>query len=80
VATGLRRQIGTLRMILSDAVAKEIVPANVVDHWKAVQPKGRGAGKLKPVEDAKVLDATEREELLASAERTAPEHFAFVSS
>jgi hypothetical protein len=38
-------------MILADAVAKGIVPANAVDHWKAVQPKGRAAAKLQPVDN-----------------------------
>jgi integrase len=70
--------IGTLRMILADAVAKGIVPANVVDHWKAVQPKGRGSSNLKPIEETKVLTSDEREHFLETAERLAPHHFPFI--
>jgi len=70
--------LGTLRLILADAVAKNIIPANAVDNWKAVQPKGRGSGRLKPVDRSKVLDSKEREDLLVAARREEPHYYPFI--
>jgi len=70
--------LGTLRLILADAVAKEIIPANVIDQWKDVQPRGRGSSKLKPVDPRKVLDGGEREHFLETAKRVSPDHYAFI--
>lgn len=70
--------LGTLRMILADAVAKRLLAANPVDQWKAVQPKGRGTGRLRPLDSRKVLEFDERERVLKSTRELAEEHHAFV--
>ncbi len=69
--------LGTLRLILSDAMAKGIVATNVVDQWKANQPRGRSS-RLRPVEEGKALDSDERERFLEVAERRAPHYFPFI--
>ena len=67
---------GTLRQILGQAVANEIVSVNVVDQWKAVQPKASARSKAVAVEN--VLDSEEREHLLQVAELVAPTYFPFI--
>ena len=39
----MQMAVGTLRLILAEAIARGELSANVVNHWKAVQPKGRGS-------------------------------------
>ena len=70
--------LGTLRQILADAVAKGVLPANPVDHWKAVQPRGRGSGRLRPVDPKRALDGQEREHFLATAQVAFPHYYPFV--
>ena len=70
--------LGTLRQILSRAVANEIVSVNVVDQWKAVQPKTRASARSKAVAVENVLDSEEREHLLQVAELVAPTYFPFI--
>lgn len=70
--------LGTLRLILADAMGKGLVVANVVDQWKANQPRGRGSSRLRPIEEGRVLDSDEREEFLETAERQAPHYFPFI--
>ena len=70
--------LGTLRQILGHAVARELIPANVVDQWKAVRPRGRASTKTKPVGGVNVLDSEEREHLLDTARRTVPAYFPFI--
>lgn len=71
--------LGTLRLILADAMARRVVGANAVDVWKTVQTRGsRRRGSHKRVAAERVLDSEEREHLLETAAREAPAYSAFV--
>ncbi len=70
--------LGTLRQILGQAVARELLPANPVDQWKSVQPKGRASNRSRSVHAANVLGSEEREHFLSTMKRVAPAYFGFV--
>lgn len=72
--------IGTLRLILADAVSKKLVQANAVDLWKATRVKGkrRSSARARRVAEWKVLDSEEREHPLEGFERETPHYFPFV--
>ncbi len=70
--------LGTLRQILSQAVAQEIIPTNVVDQWKATRPKTRASAKRAAALAANVLDSREREHLLNVARRKSPDYYPFI--
>ena len=69
--------LGTLRRILADAQARELVAINAVDAWKAGKGRRRGAG-LRPVDDAKVLSADELTLLLETTRQHFTEHYPMV--
>lgn len=70
--------LGVLRLILADAVSKGLLPANPVDQWKAVQPKGRRSSGAQRIEDGRALDSEERETLLRKAREMEPDYFPFI--
>lgn len=70
--------LGTLRLILAHAQAQGIVTSNAVDTWKATLPsRGRrrtSAPRKQVLEDA-VLEAEQREALLAAFETREPQYY-----
>ena len=76
-ARSIEIALGILRMILSDAVAIGLLTANVVSQWRENQPRGHSASKARPVEEGRVLDSQEREQLLEEAARVAPHYSPF---
>ncbi len=71
--------LGTLRLILANAVAKELIPVNVVDQWKANRPRGRRAVSRKTVDEGRVLEFDERESLLLAIYQQASNYLEFVT-
>jgi len=63
--------LGTLRLILAHAQAQDLVASNVLDAWKAVRGRRRGAG-LQPVEQERVLTSQELTHLLGTARQHLP--------
>ena len=67
--------IGILRMIFADGIAQELLPANVVDNWKAVRGRRAGGG-LRPVDRREVLTLEELQRLLEVARELEPHYYA----
>jgi integrase len=67
-------------MILADAVAKKLIPANPVTEWKATQVRGRSGkqAQARRIAASKVLDSEEREQLLAAFETKEPHYYPLV--
>ena len=67
----------TLRRVIAYAVAHELMPANVVDHWKAARGRARGSG-IRPIEKERVLTFEELKQFIDAARVYAPDYFPLI--
>ena len=79
-ARSIEIALGTLRLILADAVARRLLAANSVDEWKSAQVQGRSnrRAEARRVAAERVLDSEERESLLAAFETQERHYGTFV--
>ena len=76
-ARSIEMILGTLRRILAYADAQELIDSNAVERWKRNRGRRRRSSAYR-VDPENVLDSSELEQFLRTAESKAPGHYPFV--